>query len=117
MSEEELTAEIKRLAERNDEQRPMKDWSRDILFFVSDLEKGYHAFFSQDGTISEIKHYDNMSEEETEQAHVILEGNAKSWLALLRGEIKPTRALLLRKIKATKGSAREVAPFAKILGG
>jgi putative sterol carrier protein len=116
MSEEEITAEIQKLAQRNDEQLPMKNWGHDILFLVSDMDKGYHAFFAQDGTISELKQYDNFTDKEIEKAHIILEGNVKSWLALLRGEMRPARAIVTRKIKGKKGSLTEIMPFTKILG-
>ncbi|MFX0117503.1 MAG: SCP2 sterol-binding domain-containing protein, partial [Candidatus Hodarchaeota archaeon] len=109
-------AEIQKLAQRNDNQLPMKNWGQDILFWVSDINKGYHAFFAKDGTISEIRQYTTINDEEIEKAHVILEGSVKSWLALLRGEMRPTRAIVTRKIKGKKGSLTEIMPFTKILG-
>ncbi|MFQ5977250.1 MAG: hypothetical protein ACE5OZ_03840 [Candidatus Heimdallarchaeota archaeon] len=115
MSEEELNAAIEELTIRNNEQKPMKGWNRDILFLVTDLKIAYRAFF-RDGIISEMKKRTNISEEEIEESHVVLEGTIDSWLAFLRGEIRPARAMLMRKIKAKKGSAREILPFTKILG-
>ena len=117
MSSEEVEVEIKKLAERNDKEKPMVDWNKNILFVIDDLSKGYHAFFAEDGTISEMKTYDDIKEEDIESAYIVLQGKCDSWLALLRGEMKATRAILMRKIKAKKGSIMELAPFTKVLGG
>ncbi len=115
MSVQDIKSEIEKFQERNDEKKPMKNWNQNILFKITDLEIGFHAFFADDGTITKIDEYEELSDDL--EAHVILEGKSDSWISLLRGKLRPARALLLRKIKVQKGTAREILPLTSILGG